>query len=46
MQEEDWRRAKCDPYPNAYGWVLKNVRQITPFPVRGSLGLFNVEMKA
>jgi hypothetical protein len=44
MAKEDERAAGCETYPSAQAWVLENVRKIEPFPVKGSLGLFEVEM--
>lgn len=44
MTQEDERAACCPIYPKAHSWVLRNVRRITPFPVRGQLGLFDVEI--
>lgn len=32
-------------YPGAYAWVLKNVREIEPFPVRGMPGIFEINYK-
>lgn len=34
--------AKCAVYPKAWAWILEDVRVITPFPVKGKLGLFEV----
>ena len=36
--------ARCPKYPGAYAWVVGNVRRIEPFPVRGQLGLYDVEV--
>lgn len=43
MTKEDIEFAKCDIYPNAYSWVLDNVRKIEIFPVKGQLGLLNID---
>lgn len=43
MTEKDQLNACCAIYPGAFAWVLRNVRRITPFPVRGQLGLFDVD---
>jgi hypothetical protein len=32
-------------YPNAFAWVLQNVRAIEPFPVKGQLGLYEVDVR-
>lgn len=44
MTKDDEQAAGCATYPSAQAWVLENIRKITPFPVRGALGLFEVEM--
>ena len=36
-------RACCDVY-KGYAWLLKNIRKIEPFPVRGSQGFFEVNL--
>ncbi len=43
MMECDKRLAQCETYPGAFSWILHNVEPIEPFPVRGQLGLFDVE---
>lgn len=43
MTKEDIELAKCEVYPGAYSWVLDNVRKIEIFPVKGQLGLFNID---
>lgn len=43
MKKEDERLAKCRIYPNAYSWVLENIKLIKLFPVEGRLGLFEVD---
>jgi hypothetical protein len=43
MTGSDEVAAHCELYPNAYAWVLANVRSIEPFSVRGRLGLYDVE---
>ncbi len=40
----DEERAACSWYPEAFAWVLENVQPIDPFPVKGRLGLFDVEI--
>lgn len=44
MTRADEEAACCPGYPNAYAWVLEDVRAIQPFPVRGRLGIYDVEM--
>lgn len=43
MTARDQIAACCDIYPDAVAWVLKDIRPVKPFPVKGSLGLFEVE---
>ncbi len=43
MTLSDENEACCEVYPGAKSWVLSNVRRIDPFPVKGQLGLFEVE---
>jgi hypothetical protein len=43
MTRADEREARCYVYKGAYSWKLANVRRITPFPVRGQLGLYEVD---
>lgn len=42
MTRSDEAAAQCAIYPKAYAWVLRNIRKIEPFPVKGSLGVFDV----
>jgi hypothetical protein len=44
MQPEDWSKACCREYPNAWAFVFKNVRIIKPFTVRGKLSFFEVNI--
>jgi hypothetical protein len=44
MTEADEDAAKCSIYPNAFAWVLQNIRAIEPFPVKGRLGLYEVDI--
>lgn len=43
MTKDDEEEACCRIYPDAHAWVLTNVRRIKPFPVRGMLGLYDVD---
>lgn len=43
MTEDDENAAMCDIFPGAYSWVLDDIRRIKPFPVKGRLGLYDVE---
>jgi len=44
MSVLDEPEARCPKYAGAYAWVLKHIRRIRPFPVRGQPGLFEVEL--
>ena len=44
MKKSDEEAAMCHLYHNAVAWVLQNVKAIEPFPMRGQLGLFEVEI--
>ena len=44
MCSSDEIAACCEWYPGAYAWILVDIRPIKPFPVRGQLGLFDVEV--
>ena len=44
MTKEDEKNACCDIYPRANSWVLKNVRRVRPFPVKGKLNVYDVEV--
>ena len=43
MLPSDEAAACCEIYDGAYAWVLSNIRPIKPFPVKGQLGIFEVE---
>lgn len=43
MTRRDEEDACCELYPGAYAWVLTCIRRIEPFPVRGKLGLYDVD---
>lgn len=45
MIKSDERLARCEIYPRANSWILKNVKAIRPFPIKGQLGIFEVEFK-
>jgi hypothetical protein len=44
MVKADELGARCDLYAGAFSWVLKNVRPIEPFSVKGSLGIYTVRV--
>lgn len=46
MTRQDEPAACCRTYPNAYSWVLQNIRKIQPFPVQGRLGLYDIEVSS
>lgn len=43
MTKNDEENACCDLYQGAYAWVLINIKKITPFPVKGQLGIYDVD---
>lgn len=43
MTKDDEQFAKCKVYDGAYSWVLKDVKRIVPFPIKGKLGLFKLD---
>lgn len=46
MTRQDELAARCRIYPSAYSWVLQNIRKIHAFPVRGRLGLYDIEVSS
>lgn len=34
------------PNKDLYHWILKDVKQIIPFPVKGKLGLYDIDLPA
>lgn len=46
MVPEDELMAGCPVYAKAHAWVLEDVRTFEPFPVEGSLGIYNVTLPA
>lgn len=44
MTRDDEPLAFCRWYERAFAWELSNPRKITPFPVKGYQGFFNVEL--
>jgi hypothetical protein len=45
MTEEDIEKACCSVYPKAHSFFLRNIRPIRPFPVKGQLNIFNLDVK-
>lgn len=43
MRDEDQKAAGCLNGVGQYAWVLTDIQSITPFPVRGEQGLFDVD---
>src|SRR3972149_4120356 len=44
MTTADEDAAACSIYGGAYSWGLNDVRRIEPFPVRGQLGIYDVQV--
>jgi hypothetical protein len=44
MTERDQIRACCSIYPDAIAWIFEDVRPIPLFPVRGQMGLFDMNL--
>jgi hypothetical protein len=44
MTESDELAACCASYPGAFSWVMRDVRKVKIFPVRGKLGLYDVSI--
>jgi hypothetical protein len=44
MTKSDESAACCACYPGAFSWVLRDIRKIDIFPVRGKLGLYEVNL--
>ncbi len=46
MKKEHEIAACCEIYDGAYSWFLRNLRQLDPiFPVKGQLGIFDLDLK-
>jgi len=45
MIKADEKKACCEIYDRAKSWILENVTPIEPFPLKGQLGLFDVDYK-
>lgn len=43
MQKQDEKAACCHVYPHAFSFFLRNICPIKPFPVKGQLGIFDIE---
>jgi hypothetical protein len=42
MTRSDEGAARCALYRGAFAWVLRDIRRLKPFPVRGKLGIYDV----
>ena len=45
MVTNDQDAARCVIYDGAYSFFFKDIRHINPFPVKGELGFYNVQMR-
>jgi len=43
MKLDDETAACCEIYSGAFAWVLKNIRPVPPFVVKGKLGIYEVD---
>lgn len=43
MTSDDVDAACCPCYVGAWAWILKDIRKIHPIPVKGQLGLYEVD---
>jgi len=43
MTADDEKAAQCVVLSGAYSWILKNIRPLAPFPVKGQQGIFEVK---
>jgi len=44
MKPEDEKAAQSDYEPGTYSWILSGATPIEPFPVRGQLKIFEIEL--
>lgn len=44
MTKKDEENACIKVYPKAQAWYLKSIKKIKPIPVKGSLGIFDLEL--
>ena len=45
MEEKHVIGACCDVYEGAWAWILEDIRIVKNLPVKGSLSIFNVDLK-
>jgi len=44
MRSSDEDAACCEVYPRAISWVLKDIQKVMPFPVKGKLCVYGVDL--
>ena len=44
MMQADERAALCHVYPEAWSWFLEDIVRVKPVPIRGALGLFEIDL--
>lgn len=45
MMLSDEKDARCPVYDSAIAWLLRNIRALEPFPLKGQLGVFDVDVE-
>jgi len=45
MTKADEFEAEYKLYDGAWAWMLQNIRRIRPIPIRGSLGIYDVDLR-
>jgi len=45
MKKEDEEKAMCSCSSGRYAWILSDIKSTESFPVKGQLGLYDVEFK-
>lgn len=41
MTKEHEKAAMCPVYPDAWAWILEDIREVKHLPVKGQLGIYN-----
>jgi hypothetical protein len=44
MKKGDEKKALCELFTDCYSWILKDVKKIEPFPVKGKLGFYDIDV--
>jgi hypothetical protein len=44
MKLEDEEAAMCEVYMRAHSFLLRNIRKLKPYPVKGELGIFDLRI--